>query len=219
MARKVQLRQAKKAIYVFWEGESEEAYSKALNKMFSAQAVIKTHREKGTFETARTFYRGNTAFKNALPEYDELWFFFDTEVDKADLWERNMKSLKEIKTARRNNPITIRLLMTTGCVEYWFQLHYERIRPAIVSPADKVRVLNALLKKVPAYTKGDLDVTSEIAQHYETAVDNGRWTLECLKREGMPEDKDQRDQWLYQGKYTFTTVHEALEMLMDLAGG
>ena len=50
-------------------------------------------------------------------------------------------------------------------------------------------------------------------------MDDGRWTLECLKREGMPEDKDQRDQWLYQGKYTFTTVHEALEMLMDLAGG
>ena len=94
MARKVEQRQPKKAIYVFWEGESEEAYSKALNKMFSAQAVIKTHREKGTFETARTFYRGNTAFKNALPEYDELWFFFDTKLEKADQWERNMACLK-----------------------------------------------------------------------------------------------------------------------------
>ena len=69
MARKVQQRKVKKAIYVFWEGESEEAYSKSLKRMFAGQAVIKPHREKGTFDTARTFYRGNRAFQNDLPEY------------------------------------------------------------------------------------------------------------------------------------------------------
>ena len=117
MARKVQQRNTKKAIYVFWEGESEEAYSKSLKRMFANQAVIKPHREKGTFETARSFYRGNRAFQNDLPEYDELWFFFDTEISKADQWERNMKALKEIIASRRKNPIKIRLLMSTGCVE------------------------------------------------------------------------------------------------------
>lgn len=218
MARKVQQRLPKKAIYVFWEGESEEAYTKALKRMFSAQAAIKPHREKGTFETARTFYRGNKAFQNAIPEYDELWFFFDTEIDKADQWERNMSCLKEIVNARKRDPILIRLLMTTGCVEYWFQLHYERVRPAIVSPADKGRVLNALQRHVPAYAKGDQVSTEAIALRYKKAVENGRWTLDCLKREGMPEERAQRDQWLYQGKYTFTTVHEAVEMLMSLAG-
>lgn len=216
MARKVEQRQPKKAIYVFWEGESEEAYTKALKRMFSAQAAIKPHREKGTFETARTFYRGNTAFQNAIPEYDELWFFFDTELDKADQWERNMSCLKDIVAARKRNPILIRLLMTTGCVEYWFQLHYERVRPAIATPADKVRVLNALQRHVPDYTKGDQAATDEIALGYKYAVENGRWTLECLKRDGMPEEKTQRDQWLYQGRHTFTTVHEAVEMLMEL---
>ena len=82
----LQQRNTKKAIYVFWEGESEEAYSKSLKRMFANQAVIKPHREKGTFETARSFYRGNRAFQNDLPEYDELWFFFDTEISKADQW-------------------------------------------------------------------------------------------------------------------------------------
>ena len=48
MARKVQQRKVKKAIYVFWEGESEEAYSKSLKRMFAGQAVIKPPREKGT---------------------------------------------------------------------------------------------------------------------------------------------------------------------------
>lgn len=216
MARKVQQRKVKKAIYVFWEGESEEAYSKSLKRMFAGQAVIKPHREKGTFDTARTFYRGNRAFQNDLPEYDELWFFFDTEISKADQWERNMKALKEIIASRRKNPIRIRLLMSTGCVEYWFLLHYERVRPAIASPAEKERMLGKVQGYVPSYVKGDQKATDEIAANYARAVENGRWTLECLKAEGLPETEEQRDKWLFQGKHTFTTVHEAIEMLMAL---
>lgn len=216
MARKVQQRNTKKAIYVFWEGESEEAYSKSLKRMFDNQAVIKPHREKGTFETARSFYRGNRAFQNDLPEYDELWFFFDTEISKADQWERNMKALKEIIASRRKNPIKIRLLMSTGCVEYWFLLHYERVRPAIASPAEKERMLKNVQEYVPSYVKGDQKATDEIAANYARAVENGRWTLECLKAEGLPGTEEQRDKWLFQGKHTFTTVHEAIEMLMGL---
>ena len=216
MARKVQQRNTKKAIYVFWEGESEEAYSKSLKRMFANQAVIKPHREKGTFETARSFYRGNRAFQNDLPEYDELWFFFDTEISKADQWERNMKALKEIIASRRKNPIKIRLLMSTGRVEYWFLLHYERVRPAIASPAEKERMLKNVQEYVPSYVKGDQKATDEIAANYARAVENGRWTLECLKAEGLPGTEEQRDKWLFQGKHTFTTVHEAIEMLMGL---
>ena len=216
MARKVQQRNTKKAIYVFWEGESEEAYSKSLKRMFANQAVIKPHREKGTFETARSFYRGNRAFQNDLTEYDELWFFFDTEISKADQWERNMKALKEIIASRRKNPIKIRLLMSTGCVEYWFLLHYERVRPAIASPAEKERMLKNVQEYVPSYVKGDQKATDEIAANYARAVENGRWTLECLKAEGLPGTEEQRDKWLFQGKHTFTTVHEAIEMLMGL---
>ena len=216
MARKVQQRKVKKAIYVFWEGESEEAYSKSLKRMFAGQAVIKPHREKGIFDTARTFYRGNRAFQNDLPEYDELWFFFDTEISKADQWERNMKALKEIIASRRKNPIRIRLLMSTGCVEYWFLLHYERVRPAIASLAEKERMLGKVQGYVPSYVKGDQKATDEIAANYARAVENGRWTLECLKAEGLPETEEQRDKWLFQGKHTFTTVHEAIEMLMAL---
>ena len=215
MARKIQQRQTKKAIYVFWEGESEEAYSKALKNIFAKQAAIKSHREKGTFDTARAFYRGNRAFQNSLPEFDELWFFFDTELSKADQWDKNMKCLKDIIASRRKNPIKIRLLMSTGCVEYWFLLHYERVRPAIATPPEKERVLKEVQKHVPAYEKGDQKTTEEIARNYSVAVENGRWTLECLDREGMP-DGEERDQWLFQGKHTFTTVHEAIEMLMAL---
>lgn len=215
MARKVQTRQAKKAIYVFWEGESEEAYSRALNNLFSDRAAIRPHREKGTFDTAKAFYRGNQTFRSSVSELDELWFFFDTEIDKAAQWEQDMKCLKDIIASRKRNPIKIRLLMTTGCVEYWFLLHYERVRPAIVTPADKERAKKELQKHVPTYRKGDQKTTEEIASHYQTAIENGRWTLECLKGEGIPEG-EMRDQWLFQGKHTFTTVHETVAMLMSL---
>lgn len=215
MARQLQQRSTKKAIYVFWEGESEEAYTKSLKKLFDRQAVIRPHREKGTFETARTFYRGNRAFRNDIEELDELWFFFDTEVSKGNQWENCMKALADIRAVRKKNPITIRLLMTTGCIEYWFLLHYERVRPAIANPAEKERILKNVQRYVPAYEKGNQQATDEIAKDYPKAVENGRWTLECLKREGMPEDETQRNKWLFQGTHTFTTVHEALEMLMS----
>ena len=49
-----------------------------------------------------------------------------------------------------------------------------------------------------------------------TAIENGRWTLERLKDEGLPENEEQRNRWLYKGTHTFTTVHEALEWLLSL---
>lgn len=45
MARQIKRRPTKKAIYVFWEGESEEAYSKYLKNLFSAKSTIRTHSE------------------------------------------------------------------------------------------------------------------------------------------------------------------------------
>ena len=129
-----------------------------------------------------------------------------------------MKCLEGIIASRRRNPIKIRLLMTTGCVEYWFLLHYERVRPAIATPAEKERVRKDVQRHVLSFEKGAQKSTDEIAQHYARAVENGRWTLECLKQEGMPEGSV-GDRWLYQGKHTFTTVHEAIEMLMEQASG
>ena len=47
-------------------------------------------------------------------------------------------------------------------------------------------------------------------------VGNGRWTLERLKDDGLPENEEQRNKWLFKGEHTFTTVHEGLEMLLSL---
>ena len=69
----------------------------------------------------------------------------------------------------------------------------------------------------PSYIKGDYTSIDNIAKHYLAAVENGQWTLERLKDDGLPEDEQQRNQWLFRGEHTFTTVHEALLMLMELS--
>lgn len=64
-----------------------------------------------------------------------------------------MEYLRETITSRRNDPSLIRLLKTTECVEYWFLLYYERVRPAVANPAEKEQVLKELQRHVPAYKK------------------------------------------------------------------
>ena len=217
MPRQTQRKHPKKSIYVFWEGESEEAYAKCLKNTFSKSATIYPHREKGTFATAKAFYRGNKKFRDELPEYDELWFFFDTELDKASQWDENWKCLEDILAAPHPERFKIRLLMTSGCVEYWFCLHYERIAPSIVTPADKEDVLIRLKRSVPDYEKGDYKATKKVEENYEKAIENGRWTLERLISQGLPKKQGKaRDHWLYKGEHTFTTVHEAVEYLKSL---
>ena len=220
MARRTKIRQTKRAIYVFWEGESEEAYSKYLKNLFSGKSTIRIHSEKGTFSTAKAFFRGNIRFKNDVSELDEIWFFFDTEVDKGNQWDESMRCLEDIIRSRRSNPIKIRLLMTTGCIEYWLLLHYERVAPTIVTPADKDRIKGRVKNHVPLYEKGDYDSISLIASQYQTAVENGKWSLTRLNQDGMPQRTEENtmesDKWLFKGTHTFSTVHEAIEMLCSL---
>jgi len=220
VARNTKILQPKKAIYVFWEGESEEAYAKFMSRRFLDSASIHGHREKGTFHTAQAYFRGNKRFKDDIKELDEIWFFFDTEVEKGGQWNEYMKCLKRIIASRRKNPVRIRLLMTSCCMEYWLLLHYEKTAPAMATPADKVRLLKVIESRNESYEKGNYIATAKIAEMFPAAIENGRWTLERLVDEGMPErtldDTKERDEWLFQGTHTFTTVHEALEMLLSL---
>ena len=142
MARKSQNRKVKKVIYVFWEGESEEAYSKFLKNEFEDYAVIKCHREKGTFQKVYSSYKNDRKFKSMVEELDELWIFFDTELEMGSQWKEKQRYLNDIRKSRTNDNIKIRLLMTTGCVEYWLLLHYKKVAPNIAIPADKEKVMN-----------------------------------------------------------------------------
>ena len=119
MARKI-----KPLIYVFWEGESEQAYTKYLKSAFEDVAVIRFPSKSGLFVDAANMFKNNQKYRNNAEVTDEIWFFFDTELEKAAHWEKNYKIIKELRKLRKPR-IKVRLLMTTACLEYWMLLHYE----------------------------------------------------------------------------------------------
>lgn len=213
------VRKIKPVIYVFWEGESELAYSRYLKKKFEEQAIIRPYASGGLFSTAVNAFSNNPKYRNNKDATDEIWFFFDAETDHANQWKADMRAIHKLRRLRKTH-IRVRLLMTKACLEYWLLLHYERTAPAIATPEDKKRILDKVKRYEPSYEKGNEATTFSIAAHYPLAVDNGKWSLQRLLSEGLPtiedEDEDERNAWLFEAKHTFTTVHEAIEYLSEL---
>ena len=128
--------------------------------------------------------------------------------------------IKQLRKMRGGGRIKVRLLMTSGCIEYWLMLHYKMFAPAIRTTSDKKRILNELKIRKPNYKKGDFDIIAEIAQRYPFAVKNAESTLKNLLTEGMPSmcDDDERNHWLYSQGKTFSNVYEAIVFLEELIG-
>lgn len=208
-------RKVKPLIYLFCEGESEIEYGKCIKERFSDVAVIMKP-VKGLFTEAERKFRKEARYRNKIEVIDEIWFFFDVDHDQAGSWKDNQKIIRILRKLRKHPGIRVRLLMTTGCVEYWYLLHFEKVCPPIQSPAEKDRVMAMLRKYSPAYEKGDQVTTAEIARGMDTAVRNGAWALQAVDGLPMLEDNDIRNQWLYQCVKTFTTVQEAIEFLESL---
>ena len=59
--------------------------------------------------------------------------------------------------------------MTTGCVEYWFLLHYKKVCPSIQNVAEKETVLKMLQNECPGYEKGD-SVTTRFWKAYKACL-------------------------------------------------
>lgn len=213
------LRPQKPLIYVFCEGESEQAYTRFLKEHFSDVASIQTP-VKGLFNEASDKFKKAPKFRDYAEVTDEIWFFFDVEEIDHDKWDKRYEIIKQLRKLRKKPNIRIRLLMTTACVEYWFMLHYELLAPAISTVADKERMLHRLEQKVPGYEKGNQETTNCIAAQYPTAVQNSKRVLYNLLGEGLPtlEDTDERNRWLHQSSKTFTTVQEAIVYLESLNG-
>lgn len=213
-----QIRESKKYIVVFCEGESEQVYMDFLKKEFRDVAVIKRVNTTGLFAEADGIFRNNKKYIDNAEVTDEIWFFFDVETKDTDSWDARMRIIKRLRSLRKKPGIRIRLLMTTGCIEYWLMLHYEFSVLPIQTVAEKKRVMERLLTKVPNYRKGDADVTAEIAQNYRTAVVNARQTVENLLNHGLPSlaDTDERNRWLCQKCLTFSNVYEAIDFLTSL---
>lgn len=200
------------------EGESEQAYAKFVKKAFSDVAVIRPESKTGLFEKADAKFSKDARYINNAEVIDEIWFFYDVEEKDIDKWEKRIAIIKKLRKLRKKPGIRVRLLMTTGCVEYWYMLHYKFYTPSIITVPEKERVINEIKRIVPTYAKGDEVATEKIALNYATAVENARKTVHALLQQGLPglEDTDERNQWLNTKSKTFSTVYEAIEYLEGL---
>ena len=208
----------KSIIRVFCEGESEQAYTEFLKKRFSDVAVIKYPPETGLFECAVSHFRKDPSYRDYADVIDEVWFFFDVETKDIDKWEERYKIINNLRKLRKEPNIRVRLLMTTGCIEYWLMLHHRFYTPSLQTVAEKERVISEIKAEEPLYEKGNYEITAKIAEKYPVAVKNAKKTVKRFLDEGMPglEDTDARNQWLYRKCLTFSNVYEAIEFLENL---
>ena len=217
MARRVKA--VKPLIYVFCEGESEQAYADFLKQKFSDVAVIKRSSATGLFEDAYRRFTNEPRYRNNAEITDEIWFFFDVEVKDKENWDKRLKTINKLRKLKKKPNIRVRLLMTTGCLEYWLMLHYKKFTPSVLIVADKENMLAEVVKREPSYVKGDYESTARIAKNYPVAVKNAEDILRSLVQEGLPglEDTDERNKWLFTECKTFSTVNEAITFLEQLS--
>lgn len=214
-----QLKNTKPLIFVFCEGESEQAYTDFLKEKFKDVAVIKRPKTTGLFEEARDIFKKNKKYQELSEVTDEVWFFFDVETKDISKWNKRLQIIKQLRKLRKNPGIKVRLLMTTGCIEYWLMLHYEMLTPSVQTVPEKERMLEKVVAKEPTYKKGDFHSIARIAENYPTAVTNAKQTVSALLQDGLPglDDTDERNQWLCTKCRTFSTVYEAIDFLSALA--
>ena len=208
----------KSIIRVFCEGESEQAYIEFLKQRFSNVAVINYPKETGLFDRAKDRFEKDPLYREYKDVIDEVWFFFDVETKDVNKWDSRYKIIKNLRRMRKNGNIRVRLLMTTGCIEYWLMLHRRFYVPSLQTVADKEKVISDIKSEEPMYEKGNKEITARIARDYPVAVKNAKKTMSILLDEGMPglEDTDERNRWLYRKCMTFSNVFEAIEFLEDL---
>lgn len=211
-------RKTKPLIYVFCEGESEQAYTEFLKKTFSDLTVIKYPKSTGLFEEAQNKFMKDKSYRDSAEVTDEIWFFFDVEKDQKDKWDAKFRIIKYLRKLRKKPEIRVRLLMTTACIEYWLMLHFKKYAPNLETVADKQRVLHEVQSKEKDYEKGDYATTARIVARYSEAVLNAKAVLKDLLQEELPElaESDARNKWLYTSSKTFSTVFEAIEYLESL---
>ena len=216
MARK--LKKSKVSICVFCEGESEQAYTDFLKSKFQDVAVFKRPSSTGLFEEADNRFKKDPKYRDYSDMFDEIWLFFDVEEKDVDNLSKRLEIIKRLRRLRKKPQIRVRLLMTTGCIEYWLMLHYRLFAPPVLTVPEKEQMLRQVIKEEPTYKKGNYIATARIAQHYPTAVKNAGIVLQNLLKEGMPglEDTDERNLWLCKNCRTFSTVQEAISFLESL---
>ena len=92
----------KPLIYVFCEGESEQAYAKFLKEHFADVAVLKIPSKTGLFSKAKNDFDKEPKYRNYAEVTDEIWFFFDVEADDCGKWDERWKIIVTLRGLRKS---------------------------------------------------------------------------------------------------------------------
>lgn len=110
-------------------------------------SVIQRPKAIATFDEADRRFRNDPKYLKNAEVTDEIWFFFDVETVDIPKWSGRLRITSRLRKLRKKPGIRIRLLMTTGRIEYWLMLHYEYLAPPIRTVADKERMLSRVITK------------------------------------------------------------------------
>lgn len=72
--------------------------------------------------------------------------FYDVEEKDIPKWNDRLAIIKKLRKLRKKQGIRVRLLMTSGCIEYWFMLHYKYYTPKIITVPEKERVISEVIQ-------------------------------------------------------------------------
>lgn len=184
-------RHSKSLIYVYYEGEgSEKAYLNFLKTRFRGSAEIKG--KKGFYsDIERDLKAQQSMLRRLWDQIGEIWLFFDVDQNtimegSEENWIKLDDAIRKINRMAGRKSIRIRLLMTTGCIEYWFLLHFEQVQPPYkTGPEFKKYIENRLKRHIPDYRKSDEQLIRKLAEEgFDQGLINGRWTIESLEKKG-----------------------------------
>lgn len=211
------LRKTKRVIYVYCEGETEIKYLQAIQNRY--EDAVSIHTKKAMIDSNKIL-KNDIRFTNNESTIDEVWFFFDIEESDKQKWPSRKRIIE--KLLKNKQKYKVRLLLTTGLIEYWFLLHYTNVHPASLSTLDeKERIINQLKNYVPCYKKNDLKSVIDIANSDSDACKNAANIMNQINGSGISEIPSQekileRMDWIQTHNLVITTVHEAIIYLEEL---
>lgn len=81
------------------------------------------------FEDTASRFEKDAKLKEYAAQINEIWLFFDVEDQDHDKWDTRWQTISKLQNVRGGRKkLPVRLLMTSGCLEYWFLLHYSDYR-------------------------------------------------------------------------------------------
>ena len=153
-----------KSFYFIVEGETEQAYIKALCRNLSihpSRCNFKLHSKLGNYEKFSTIYRDIRTSHTSK----EIFFVYDTENLQSEIDLFNQIKQKHPET---------NIIISSSCIEVWFLLHFEKLFHNQYKTADER--LHELSNLSPTYIKppNELFITENFIPKISHAINEAK---------------------------------------------